>query len=43
MKFDSVDDARSFYLGYARGNGFSIRAMNLDHDSDGSVKEKAGS
>ncbi|KAK0572064.1 hypothetical protein LWI29_025606 [Acer saccharum] len=37
MKFDSVDDARSFYLGYARGNGFGIRATNLDHDREGRV------
>ncbi|KAK0573511.1 hypothetical protein LWI29_009336 [Acer saccharum] len=37
MKFDSVDDARSFYLGYARGNGFGIRATNLDHDGEGRV------
>ncbi|KAK0571085.1 hypothetical protein LWI29_010716 [Acer saccharum] len=37
MKFDSMDDARSFYLGYARGNGFGIRATNLDHDREGRV------
>ncbi|KAK0571134.1 hypothetical protein LWI29_011582 [Acer saccharum] len=37
MKFDFVDDARSFYLGYARGNGFGIRVMNLDHDREGIV------
>ncbi|KAK2655317.1 hypothetical protein Ddye_008369 [Dipteronia dyeriana] len=34
MKFDYVEDARSFYLGYTRGNGFAIRATNLDHDSE---------
>ncbi|KAK2655466.1 hypothetical protein Ddye_008518 [Dipteronia dyeriana] len=32
MKFDSVEDARSFYLGYARDNEFDIRATNLDYD-----------
>ena len=37
MKFDYVDDARSFYLGYARGNGFGIRATNLDYDREGRV------
>ncbi|KAK3230372.1 hypothetical protein Dsin_002253 [Dipteronia sinensis] len=37
MKLDSVEDARSFYLGYARGNGFGIRATNLDYDSEGRV------
>ncbi|KAK2646553.1 hypothetical protein Ddye_021748 [Dipteronia dyeriana] len=34
MKFDSVEDARSFYLGYARGDGFGIRATNLDYENE---------
>ncbi|KAK3229329.1 hypothetical protein Dsin_001210 [Dipteronia sinensis] len=37
MKFDYVEDARLFYLGYARGNGFGIRATNLDYDREGRV------
>ena len=37
MKFDYVDDAKSFYLGYARGNGFGIRVKNLDYDREGRV------
>ncbi|KAK3225490.1 hypothetical protein Dsin_005352 [Dipteronia sinensis] len=37
MKFDSVEDARSFYLGYARGNVFGIRATNLDYNREGRV------
>ncbi|KAK3188081.1 hypothetical protein Dsin_027642 [Dipteronia sinensis] len=46
MKFDYVEDARSFYLGYARGNGFGIRATNLDYDCEVRVlrrKEKMDS
>ncbi|KAK3211659.1 hypothetical protein Dsin_016365 [Dipteronia sinensis] len=27
-------DARLFYLGYARGNGFGRRATNLDYDNE---------
>ncbi|KAK2646667.1 hypothetical protein Ddye_021862, partial [Dipteronia dyeriana] len=34
MKFDSVEDAMSFYLGYARSNGFCIRVTNLDYDNE---------
>ncbi|KAK2664917.1 hypothetical protein Ddye_003491 [Dipteronia dyeriana] len=37
MKFDSVDDARSFYLGYAKAYRFGIRATNLDFDCEGRV------
>ena len=37
IKFDSMEDARSFYLGYAGGNGVGIRATNLDHDHEGRV------
>ena len=37
MKFDSMEDARLFYLGYARGNGFGIRVTNLVYDREGRV------
>ncbi|KAK3225408.1 hypothetical protein Dsin_005270 [Dipteronia sinensis] len=37
MKFYYVEDTRPFYLGYARGNRFGIRATNLDYDREGRV------